>query len=111
KPFLFEREAADARPANDASRALSHESAELHASGRAQYTDDLAARRDALFIWPVSSPHARARLVSLDTTAAQAMPGVAVILTATDIPGENDVGAVRKDEILLVPVGGEAQFA
>lgn len=113
-PLLFERPKTrgdESARTSDASRALSHESAELHASGRALYTDDLAAKRDALFIWPVSSPHAHARLSSLDTSKAAAMPGVVTVLTAADIPGENDVGAIRKDETLLVPVGGEAMFA
>ena len=108
-PFLFER---DTRWApNDVSRDLSHESAELHVSGRAQYTDDIAAKRDCLFLWPVSSPHPHARVVSIDVSVAAKMSGVRTILRAEDIPGDNDVGAVRKDEILLVPVGGVASFA
>ncbi len=96
---------------DDASRALSHESAELHASGRALYTDDIAAKRDALFIWPVSSPHAHARVLSIHTEEAACMPGVVTLLTASDIPGMNDVGAIRQDETLLVPVDGEVMFA
>ena len=109
EPFLFEP---DSRwVASDLSRDLSHESAELHASGRAQYTDDIAAKRDCLFLWPVSSPHPHARVVSIDASVAEAMKGVRLVLRAEDIPGENDVGAVRKDEILLVPVGGVASFA
>jgi xanthine dehydrogenase molybdopterin binding subunit/xanthine dehydrogenase small subunit len=110
QPLLFERQAQRAASA-DASRDMSHESAALHVSGRALYTDDMAAKRDALFLWPVSSPHAHARVTSIDFTAAAAMPGVKAVLCATDIPGENDVGAVRKDETLLVPVGGETMFA
>ena len=108
-PLVFEHEATPRT--NDASRGLSHESAELHASGRALYTDDIAARRDALFIWPVSSPHPHARVLSIDTADAAAMPGVVTLLTATDVPGMNDVGAIRQDETLLVPVGGEVMFA
>ena len=92
----------------DPSRALAHESGHLHVTGRAQYVDDIAARRDALFIWPVSSPHARAKVVRVDTNDAGAMPGVEVILTSKDVPGDNDVGAVRKDEPLFADV--EASF-
>jgi xanthine dehydrogenase molybdopterin binding subunit len=54
-----------------------------------------------LEIWPVCSPHARARILRRDASAARAMPGVVAVLMAEDIPGDNDVGAVRKDEILL----------
>ena len=78
-----------------------HESAHKHVTGEAIYTDDAAARRDMLEVWPVCSPHARARIVQRDATAARAMPGVWAVLLAEDVPGLNDVGAVRHDEILL----------
>src|SRR5215475_1801657 len=32
------------------------------------------------------SPHAHARIVSIDTTAAEAMPGVKAVITGKDIP-------------------------
>jgi xanthine dehydrogenase molybdopterin binding subunit/xanthine dehydrogenase small subunit len=93
------------------SECLHHESAIGHVTGGAQYVDDEAQKRGhMLVLWPVSAPHAHARLVSLDTSEARAMPGVACVLTADDIPGTNDVGAVRHDESLLVPVGGEVLF-
>ncbi|HEU4411501.1 MAG TPA: xanthine dehydrogenase molybdopterin binding subunit [Polyangiaceae bacterium] len=82
-------------------RRLAHESAEGHVSGRALYVDDEACRRPALVMWPVCSPHARARIVRRDAGAARAMPGVAAVLLAEDIPGLNDVGGPRRGEILL----------
>jgi xanthine dehydrogenase molybdopterin binding subunit/xanthine dehydrogenase small subunit len=82
---------ADAPPA-DASRALRHESAVGHVSGRALYADDTAQRRPMLDIWPVCSPHAHARILKRDAAAARAMPGVAAVLMAEDIPGHNNVG-------------------
>src|SRR6185369_7299301 len=45
--------------------------------------------------------HARAKVLKRDASRARAMPGVAAVLMAEDIPGRNDVGAVRADEILL----------
>ncbi len=87
--------------AKEASRALAHESAIGHVTGSALYVDDVARRRDMLEIWPVTSPHARARITSIDTSAAARLPGVACILTAKDVPGMNDVGAVRHDEPLF----------
>ncbi len=95
---------------DDASRALAHESAVGHVTGGALYVDDVAKRRDMLEVWPVCSPHARARVVSIDTTEAAKEPGVAIVLTAKDVPGMNDVGAVRHDEPLFAPEGGEASF-
>ncbi len=80
---------------------LPHESAHKHVTGEAIYTDDAAARRDMLEVWPVCSPHARAQILRRDVAAARTMPGVSVVLLAEDVPGLNDVGAVRHDEILL----------
>ncbi len=80
---------------------IPHESAHNHVTGEAIYTDDAAARRDMLEVWPVCSPHARARILKRDATAARAMPGVRSVLLAEDVPGLNDVGAVRHDEVLL----------
>jgi xanthine dehydrogenase molybdopterin-binding subunit B len=86
---------------DDATRALRHESGLGHATGVARYVDDDAQRQKMLTLWPVTSPHAHARIVSRDATAARAMPGVVAVLLAEDIPGSNDVGAVRQDETLL----------
>jgi len=78
-----------------------HESAHKHANGQAIYTDDFAARKHALEVWPVCAPHARARILRRDASAARTMPGIAAVLLAEDVPGLNDVGAIRHDEILL----------
>jgi xanthine dehydrogenase large subunit len=83
------------------SRALRHESALGHASGEAEYVEDQARRRRMLEIWPVSAPLARARILRRDAAEARSLPGVAAVLMAEDIPGVNDVGALRRDEILL----------
>ena len=95
-------------PREDASRALHHDSAVGHVTGDARYVDDTAMRRDALTLWPVCSPHAHAEVLSVDASAALACEGVVAVLTARDIPGLNDVGAVRHDESLLA--AGEAMF-
>ncbi|MGN6198042.1 MAG: xanthine dehydrogenase molybdopterin binding subunit, partial [Humibacter sp.] len=79
----------------------SHESAAGHVTGTALYTDDIAERRhDVLSAWPVQSPHAHARIVSIDTGDALAVPGVVRVLTPDDIPGVNDAG-VKHDEPLF----------
>jgi len=78
-----------------------HESAHKHVSGEAIYTDDFAARKNMLEVWPVCAPHARAKILRRDASAARNMPGIAAVLLAEDVPGLNDVGAIRHDEILL----------
>ena len=83
----------------DPSRSLHHESAIGHVTGAAIYVDDEAHRRGAMLeLWPVTSPHAHAKITRRDATAARAMPGVIAVLLAEDIPGQNDVGAIRHDE-------------
>ncbi|HEY8902495.1 MAG TPA: xanthine dehydrogenase molybdopterin binding subunit, partial [Chthoniobacterales bacterium] len=87
---------------DDCSRDIAHESAVGHATGRAQYVEDIALRRGGMLtLWPVRSPHAHARILRIDTTRAAEMPGVVTVLTAGDVPGTNDVGCSRPDEILL----------
>ena len=79
--------------------APAHESGHKHVTGEALYTDDQTA--GMLEVWPVCSPHARARILQRDARAARALPGIKAVLLAEDIPGLNNVGGVKKDEILL----------
>lgn len=85
----------------EASYALKHESAVGHVTGTAVYVDDQARKRPMLDLWPVLSTQAHARIVRLDTSAAELCSGVVKVLTAADIPGLNDIGAIRQDEPLL----------
>jgi xanthine dehydrogenase molybdopterin binding subunit/xanthine dehydrogenase small subunit len=82
-------------------RPLPHESGHKHVTGEAVYVDDATVRENMLEVWPVCSPHAHAKIVRRDATAAKTMPGISRVLLAEDVPGLNDVGAVRHDEILL----------
>ena len=53
-------------------------------TGRGRFVDDesLPGQVHLLFL---RSPHAHARIRSIDTTAASAMPGVAAVLTGRDL--------------------------
>jgi xanthine dehydrogenase large subunit len=83
-------------------KALSHESATLHVTGRATYVEDLALSTARLaYAWPIQSPHAHAYALEIDFSAALGMPGVLCCLGPGDVPGENDVGPVRHDEPLF----------
>ena len=50
--------------------------------GGGRYVSDLIAKSDALRVKVLRSSHAHARILSVDTTAARAMPGVVAVLTA-----------------------------
>ncbi|MEO6145017.1 MAG: hypothetical protein ABIP19_13650, partial [Dermatophilaceae bacterium] len=54
-------------------------------------------------IWGVTlrSPHASARIASIDIGPALATPGVYAVLTADDIPGENAMGLEHQDQPVL----------
>ena len=81
--------------------ALPHESASLHVTGAALYTDDLVERtHGVLHAHPVQAPHAHARVTRLDPAPAYDVPGVVRVLTADDVPGVNDAG-VKQDEPLF----------
>jgi xanthine dehydrogenase molybdopterin binding subunit/xanthine dehydrogenase small subunit len=88
-------------PSVEASRSLRHDSAVGHVTGRAVYVDDAAQKRTMLDVWPVMAPHARAKITRRDATKARGLPGIAAVLLAEDIPGENNVGPVRHDEPML----------
>jgi aerobic carbon-monoxide dehydrogenase large subunit len=59
--------------------------------GGSRYVSDLIAKSDALRVKVLRSPHAHARILAVDTTAARAMPGVVAVLTADDLAGVGDL--------------------
>jgi xanthine dehydrogenase large subunit len=88
-------------PSTSGDRPQPHESGHKHVTGEAIYVDDATVGEGMLEVWPVCSPHARAKILRRDATAAKTMPGIKTVLLAEDVPGLNDVGAVRHDEVLL----------
>ncbi len=53
------------------------------------------------------SPHPRARVVSIDTSAAEALPGVVAVATAADVPGQRWYGLIIDDWPGLVAIDEE----
>lgn len=95
------------QPGPPVGRSVAHESAALHVTGAALFTDDLVGRFDGvLHAWPVQSPHAHARVLAVRTAPALAVPGVVAILTGADVPGAGQVGedldeALFPDEVMF----------
>lgn len=58
-------------------------------TGRAQYGADVRLS-DMLFGKVLRSPHAHARILSIDTSRAETMPGVKAIITGADFPSLQD---------------------
>jgi len=95
--------------------ALPHESAHLHVSGEALYTDDIPLPAGALHAAIGISERAHARILRLDLREVAAAPDVVAVLTAADIPGENNHGPVVHDDPIfatgLVEYAGQSLFA
>jgi xanthine dehydrogenase large subunit len=95
--------------------AVPHDSAAKHVSGRAVYIDDMPEPPGLLHAFIGLSPHAHARIKSMDLSAAAASPGVAAVMAAKDVPGVNDVGpAFLGDPIFadgVVEYHGQSVFA
>ena len=93
---------------------LPHDSARLHVSGTAAYTDDLPEPRDLLHLAVGLSDRAHARIRKLDLTAVLAADGVVDVCTTADIAGENNCGPIIHDEKILndelVEYAGQAIF-
>ncbi|WP_366658446.1 xanthine dehydrogenase molybdopterin binding subunit [Fodinicurvata sp. EGI_FJ10296] len=92
----------ETRPAQGGVRqSVAHESAERHVTGKAIYIDDAGEPEGCLHAWTVMSDRAHAAITGIDTAEAAAMPGVAAVVTAGDIPGRNDAGPILPGEPLL----------
>ena len=65
-------------------------------TGRGRYLDDLALPR-MLFVSFVRSPYAHARIARVDASAASALPGVAIVITAEDLRAVTKPLAPRLD--------------
>jgi len=79
------------------------------AMGDKHYVDDL--RVDGMLHAALHlTAHARADVLGIDTSAAEAVPGVVRVFTAADIPGTLRVGLIHKDWPVMIPVGGRTSY-
>lgn len=80
-----------------------HESAHLHVSGQALYTDDIPLPSNTLHAAFGLSSIAHGRIRTLDLEPVQSFPGVFAIATAADVPGENNYGSAVHDDPIFAP--------
>jgi CO/xanthine dehydrogenase Mo-binding subunit len=74
------------------------------ALGEKPFVDDMQVP-GTLHAAPLMSPHPRAKVLAIDTSAAQAMQGVQRIFTALDVPGQRGTGLAIPDLPIFVAVG------
>ncbi|WP_313407420.1 xanthine dehydrogenase molybdopterin binding subunit [Stutzerimonas kunmingensis] len=82
-------------------RSVKHDSAPKHVSGEAVYVDDRLEFPNQLHVYARMSERAHARIVRIDTAPCYEVPGVAIAITAQDVPGQLDIGAVLPGDPLL----------
>lgn len=78
-------------------------------TGETLFPGDLA-REGMLHMKILFSAHAHARIRSIDTSAAEAYPGVAAVLTARDVP-VNEYGLILNDQPVLCGPGSSKEGA
>ncbi|RFZ75805.1 selenium-dependent xanthine dehydrogenase [Lacrimispora amygdalina] len=72
--------------------------------GYGEYVDDMEVE-GLIYGSAVRSRYPRARILSIDSSRAKALPGVRAVLTAKDVPGRNKVGHLKKDWDTMIPEG------
>ena len=68
--------------------------------GTAQFGDD-ERYPGMLYLKGVYAKYAHAKILSVDTSEAEKMPGVAIVVTAKDIPCEKMIGEIFIDQYVL----------
>ncbi len=86
-----------------ATTSVLHDSAIKHVTGRARYCDDIPEPEGTLHAYLGVSDVACGRIVSMDLSAVEAAPGVIGVLTAKDVPGENQISPVGAGDEPLFP--------
>ncbi|RCW88645.1 xanthine dehydrogenase molybdopterin binding subunit [Paracoccus lutimaris] len=92
-------------PKGAAHSPIIHDSAQKHVTGRADYIDDLTEPSGTLHAYLGLSDIPHGRITAMDLEAVRKAPGVHLVLTADDIPGENDISptGLHDDPVLAFP--------
>ena len=87
---------------------VKYEAAEL-ALGDRGYVDDI--RPEGLLFGALKlTDHARADIVGIDTSRAEAAEGVVAVFTAADVPGQMNVGIIHEDWPVFIGEGERTSF-
>lgn len=82
------------------SNSIAHDSSWGHVTGQSVFIDDRPPLANELHVGLVGSPVAHGRILSIDTSAAEALPGVAGVFTAKDLH-HNVWGTIIQDQPML----------
>jgi xanthine dehydrogenase large subunit len=80
-------------------KSITHDSAELHVSGSANYVDDIPEIEGTVHVAPGYAKNgARGKITKCDLKAVRNFPGVLTVFTADDIPATNDCSPTIGDD-------------
>ncbi|HDZ58744.1 MAG TPA: xanthine dehydrogenase [Ignavibacteriales bacterium] len=74
---------------------------ERHVTGESQFVDDVITPEGMLHAYVFYSEKAHAEILNIDLSNAEKVKGIKAIFTSKDIPGENQIGGIIPDEVLL----------
>ncbi|MXW68745.1 MAG: molybdopterin-dependent oxidoreductase, partial [Acidimicrobiia bacterium] len=98
-----------ARPGGVGKDGAKYEALELTLGDR-PYIDDLMSPM-MLHAAVRLTDHSRADVLAIDTSPAEAHPGVVRVITAADVPGDLRVGLIHKDWPVFIPEGGRTSYS
>ncbi|MDO4581546.1 MAG: selenium-dependent xanthine dehydrogenase [Bacillota bacterium] len=104
-----EAELPDVPAVSGVGAAVPRPTAKDKARGNSLFVDDMYAE-GMLYGSALRSAYPRAIVLSVDAEAARALPGVACVLTAADVPGANIIGHLKKDYPVLIAAGEQTHF-
>ncbi|HOD17393.1 MAG TPA: molybdopterin-dependent oxidoreductase [Candidatus Cloacimonadota bacterium] len=78
-----------------------HISGKLHVTGKSIFIGEDRKPEGLLYARFFFSPVAHAKIIGLNLEKAKALPNVTAVLSCADIPGQNQIGYVIKDEPLF----------
>lgn len=77
--------------------------------GQHRYVDDI--RMDGMRFGALKfSDHPRAIVNNIDTSEAEALPGVLRVITAADVPGDRFIGLIKQDWPLMIAEGETTRY-
>jgi xanthine dehydrogenase large subunit len=72
-----------------------------HVTGKSLYVDDLREQQGTLYAVLITSPVSSGIIKNIDVSIVENVHGVVRVILPSDIPGENQIGAIIQDEQLF----------
>ena len=80
---------------------MSNPDIKMHVRGESIFVDDISPPDSTLYAVIFTSPEAKGIIKRLDVSKAQLCRGVKAVFTAKDVPGQNQIGHIIKDQPLF----------